>query len=164
MAESQSEATCLFRDRKLILGVGNPFRRDDGIGPAVIQALQDAGKLQNVDLLDGGTDGFNLLDDIKGYDEVLVVDAVDMGMSPGSIRLFSPAEAKMTIQADALSTHGFGLAEVIALMETLDINTELTLLGVQVKDIAFGEEMSPEVSEKIPELLKRIEEYITTRI
>ena len=151
----------MAESKRLILGVGNPFRRDDGIGPAVIQALQDAGGLQDVDLLDGGTDGFNLLDDIKGYDEVLVVDAVDMGMSPGSIRLFSPTEATMTIQADALSTHGFGLAEVIVLMETLGITTDLKILGVQVKDIAFGEGMNPEISEKIPEILEHIEEFAT---
>ena len=147
-------------EQKLILGVGNPFRRDDGIGPAVIQALQSADGLQDADLLDGGTDGFSLLEYIKKYAEVLVVDAVDMGMTPGSIRRFSPAEAKMTIQADALSTHGFGLAEVIALMETLGIGTNLIILGVQVKDIGFGEEMSPEISEKIPEILQQVKEFM----
>ena len=146
--------------RKLILGVGNSFRRDDGIGPAVIQALQNASKLQSVDLLDGGTDGFSLLECIKEYDETLVVDAVDMGLAAGEIRMFSPAEAKLTIQADALSTHGFGMAEVIALMETLGIETELHILGVQVKDISFGEEMSLEVSEKIPEIIERVEEFV----
>lgn len=160
MAEPGSEEDSLPANKRLILGVGNSFRRDDGIGPAVIQALQAGDELQGANLLDGGTDGFSLLEYMKGYDEVLVVDAVDMGLNPGSIRMFSPAEARMTIQADALSTHGFGLAEVIALMETLNIETELNILGVQVKDISFGEEMSPEVSETIPELLERVKEFM----
>jgi hydrogenase maturation protease len=146
--------------KNLILGVGNPFRRDDGIGPAVIQRCQAEDDFEGVDLLDGGTDGFSLLEYIKAYENVLVVDAVEMGMTPGEIRLFSPAEAKLTLQSEALSTHGFGLAEVIGLMETLGIQNNLRIIGIQAKDISFGEAISPEVAGKMDEILEMIKEYI----
>ncbi len=91
---------------------------------------------------------------------MLVVDAVNMGMAPGEVRMFSPNEAKLTIKADALSTHGFGLAEVIVLMEKLEMNTDMRIIGVQAKDVSFGEGMSPEVSSKIEEILKLVKENI----
>ena len=145
----------------LVLGVGNPFRRDDGIGPAVIQRLQAEQELEGIDLRDGGTDGLSLLDYLKGYDHALIIDAVEMGLSPGEIRMFSPEEAKLTIRTDALSTHGFGLAEVIGLMDTLDIQTNLRIIGVQAKDISFGEEMSPEVASKIEEIIELVKKVIS---
>jgi hydrogenase maturation protease len=144
----------------LILGVGNPFRRDDGFGPAVIARLQTDESMRGVDLLDGGTDGFALMDYMQGYTRVLVVDAVNMGSAPGEIKLFSPREARLSITADALSTHGFGLAEVIALMERLDVHINLQILGIQAKDVTFGEGLSPEIERKIDDVLTLIKQHI----
>lgn len=144
----------------LVLGVGNPFRRDDGIGPAVIARLQADKSVDGVDLLDGGTDGFALMDHMQGYEKVLIVDAVNMGAAPGEIRLFSPGEAALSITADALSTHGFGLAEVIALMDRLDVHINLQILGIQAKDVTFGEGLSPEIARKIDDVLELIKKRI----
>jgi hydrogenase maturation protease len=158
----------MTKNKTLVLGVGNPFRRDDGIGPAVISRLKAEWRLPEshrlrepkVDLLDGGTDGLSLIDHIEGYEKVLVVDAVDMEMVPGEVRVFSPEEARLTIKADTLSTHGFGLAEVIALMEKLEMKVDMYIIGIQAKDVNFGEGMSPEVSSKIEGILKLIKENI----
>ncbi len=144
----------------LVLGIGNPYRRDDGVGPAVIRRLQADNNLEGVDLLDGGTDGFSLLEYLKAYETALIIDAVDMGMTPGEIRVFSPEEAMLTIASDALSTHGFGLAEVIGLMKALGIQTHLRIIGVQAKDMTFGEEMSAEVSSKIEKILEMVKELV----
>ncbi len=155
-----SEVEGLPAKKMLVLGVGNPFRRDDGIGPAVISHLQSDKALEGVDLLDGGTDGLSLLEYIKEYENALIVDAVEMGMVPGEVRIFSPEEAKLTIRTDALSTHGFGLAEVIGLMETLEITTNLCIIGIQAKDISFGEGLSPEISSKIEEILELVKKNL----
>jgi hydrogenase maturation protease len=141
---------------RLILGVGNPFRRDDGIGPAVINALQADPPLPDTDVLEGGTDGFALLDHVQHYDRVLVIDAVNMGLPPGTVRVFAPADANMTIHADALSTHGFGLAEMITLMERLQIRTDLHIIGIQPKEVSFGQGLSPEVAAKLDTILKLV--------
>jgi len=146
----------------LVLGVGNSYRRDDGIGPAVIARLQTEKLPEWVELLDGGTDGFALLEAIKPYTRALIIDAVQMGMSPGDVRAFSPGEAALKVTTDALSTHGFGLAEVIGLMETLAIKTDLRIIGIQAKDVSFGAEMSQEVSSKIENICDMVKAYLLT--
>jgi len=144
----------------LVLGVGNPFRRDDGVGPAVIARLQSDERLKGVDVLDGGIDGLALMDYMQGYQKVLIVDAVNMGANPGEFRLFSPQEATLSITADALSTHGFGVAEVIALMDKLDIQVDMRILGIQAKDVTFGEGFSPEISARLDDILELVRKEV----
>ena len=144
----------------LILGVGNPLRQDDGIGPEVIRLLlenKDSYKLSaDVDLLDGGTDGLGLIEYLKDYKKVVIVDAVEMKLTPGSIKIFTPEEAVLNINSDALSTHGFGIAELIKLAGELDINPELTIVGVQPEDTSYGEGLSKAVKSMLDKLIKEI--------
>ncbi|MBU0581177.1 MAG: hydrogenase maturation protease [Candidatus Margulisbacteria bacterium] len=137
----------------LVLGVGNALRRDDGVGPEVIKFLQDE-KSDKTDFLDGGTDGLSLLDVLKEYKKAILIDAVDMKMVPGEVRIFTPEEAKLKIKTESLSTHGIGLAEVIGLMQQLEIKTELKIIGVQPENIDFGEGLSETVLSKLPEIIK----------
>lgn len=144
----------------LMLGVGNPFRRDDGIGPVIIRRLQAEPPLMGIDWQDGGADGFTLLDYLPQYEQVVLIDAVEMGATPGDVKVLTPAEARLKVQADALSTHGFGLAEALALIERLGLQTDLRIIGVQVKDVRFGEGLSPEVALKIEDILTLVKAQI----
>lgn len=148
----------------LILGVGNPLRRDDGIGSKVIRLLKQnrANKKSryklsaDIDLLDGGSDGLGLIEYLKEYKKVIIIDAVEMKLAPGTIRVFTPREAVMTIKTDSLSTHGFGIAELIKLAKELDINPELIIVGVQPEDVSFGEKLSYSVASVLDKLIKII--------
>lgn len=146
----------------LILGVGNPLRRDDGIGPMIIDMLSNNTDLsdQKVDLLDGGTDGLALMDYMQNYKHVIIIDAVEMKTPPGEIKVFSPAEAKMSINLDALSTHGFGLAEVIKMMEALDQMVPMTIIGIQPESIEFFEGLSSKVAAKIPTIIELVNKTV----
>jgi hydrogenase maturation protease len=135
----------------LLLGIGNMFRRDDGVGIVVINACRNKVP-EFVDVLDGGTDGLSLIEYIKNYPKVIIVDAVDIGKKPGDFMAFLPEEVKLKIKADSLSTHGFGLADVIQLVKKLNIKTDLTIIGIQPKDIAFGEGLSEEINIKLNEI------------
>jgi hydrogenase maturation protease len=137
---------------KCIIGVGNPLRHDDGFGPKIIEILRQQPNL-DADLHDGGTDGLALLDVIAQYQQVIIIDAVNMNAPSGTLRSFSPDEARLKIHADTLSTHGFGIAEVVRLMQELAIKTDLTIIGIQPEDISFGEGLSAVVAAKIPEVL-----------
>jgi len=143
----------------LVLGVGNTLRRDDGVGPAVIKLLQQE-NLPNVDLLDGGIDGLGLIDVINQYQRAIIIDAVDMRLTPGSVKLFTASDAKINIKNDALSTHGFGLAEVIGLLEQLGCDTEIKIIGVQPQDISFGEGLTEVVETKIPGVIELVKSVI----
>ena len=142
--------------KTLILGVGNPLRGDDGVGPEVIRLLQGDQLTENADLLDGGTDGLNLIEDIQAYERAIIIDAVDMRAPVGTVRVFSPDEAKINIVSEALSTHGFGLGEVIALLQQLGCKTELTIIGVQPRSTNFGEPMSEEVAGAVDQVLSLV--------
>ncbi len=148
----------------LILGVGNPLRRDDGIGPEVIRLLTENRSKKNstyklssdIDLLDGGTDGLGLIEYLKDYKKVIIIDAVEMKLTPGTIKVFTPQEAVININSDALSTHGFGIAELIKLARGLDINPELIIVGIQPENIDYGEELSGTISSILDILIKEI--------
>ncbi len=148
----------------LILGVGNPLRRDDGIGPKVIRRFTESRTKKNnsynlppdVDLIDGGTDGLGLIEYLKDYKKVIIVDAIESGLVPGTIRVFTPEEAVININTDSLSTHGFGIAELIKLAKELNINPELVIAGVQPEDISYGENLSATVKSNFHELLETI--------
>lgn len=136
----------------LIVGFGNTLRRDDGIGPAVIAHLRNIETNSNITMLDGGTDGFALIDYAKEYEKVIIIDAVNMDLPPGEIRVFTPEEAIINIKTDSLSTHGFGLAEVLKLLDGLELKHDLKIIGIQPEDISFGEGLSLEVMDKVSEI------------
>jgi hydrogenase maturation protease len=112
----------------------------------------------SIELLDIGTDGLALLDVVPHYSHVLIIDAVEMRAAPGTIKLFSPAEARINITHDALSTHGFGLAEMVRLAEELGITTttSLQIIGIQPSTLAFGTELSPPLQQAFPRVLQLI--------
>jgi hydrogenase maturation protease len=137
----------------LIAGVGSPYRHDDGIGIKIIKILKEQNN-PNFTLFDGGTDGFSLIDKLQEHEQAIIIDAVAMNADPGAVRVFSPNEAKLHVQNDALSTHGFGLAEMLNLVEELEIKTDIKVIGIQSKDISLGEGLSDVVSSQIPRVLE----------
>ena len=136
----------------LILGIGNRYRKDDGIGVIVIQKLRDD-NLTNADLIDGSMDGLTLFEYLKNYNQAIVIDAAHMGVPPGEVKIFSKDEANINIKSDQLSTHGFGLAEVVQLLSAFNIEIKMTIIGVQPLDTSFGEGLTPLIESRV--------EYIT---
>jgi hydrogenase maturation protease len=141
----------MAKNKVLVLGVGNPYRRDDGIGNEVIKVLSEQ-KISGFDLKDVG-DGLSILEIIEPYQKVIIIDACEMAESPGTVKVFSPEEAIIKIKNDALSTHGIGLAEVLHLIKALEIKIDLKIIGVQPKEIGFGEGLSKIIKKKIPVIL-----------
>jgi hydrogenase maturation protease len=67
----------------------------------------------------------------------------------GTVRVFNPAEAKIQIFSDALTTHGFGLAEMLVMLEKLAIKTKIKIIGIQPQSIEFGDKLSEKVSQSM---------------
>ncbi len=148
----------------LILGVGNPLRRDDGIGLASIQKLKElkqSGELLTIraDIIDGGTDGLGLIEYLKAYKNVIIIDAVEMALPPGTVKPFTPDEAVLKINKDSLSTHGFGIAELITLSRELGIFPGITIIGVQPEDSGYGEGLSTKVSQALGIICQKVLEH-----
>lgn len=146
----------------LILGLGNPLRRDDGIGPRVIVELEKDGLPDEITALDGGTGGLDILRMIEGWANVIIVDAanVDVGrgaVGPGEFVRFTPSDVQLAESDDNLSLHHAGLAEVLRLAEALDhALPSIVIFGVQPGDVGWGEGLSSSVEAGLPALVEAV--------
>ena len=141
----------------LVLGLGNPWRGDDGLGPAVIRWLQVHGLPPGVVAVDGGTPGLELVltlaGDSKGcpYRRALIVDAADLGRAPGEWARFTPAQARLRADGARLSVHAAGLAEALALGEALGtLPKEVVIFGVQPTGLDWQPGLSAEAQAAVP--------------
>ncbi len=144
----------------LLLALGNPLRGDDGVGPAVLEALAQAGDLpEDVSLLDGGTAGLETVLLLQGYRRVIIVDAAEMGRAPGAWARLTPGEGLLRAAASGMggTLHRAGLAEALALGEALGVlPSEIVIYGVQ--PLATGESpgLSGPVQRAIPSVCAAI--------
>ena len=142
-----------MKRKVLVLGLGNPLWGDEGAGIAVIKELKHKDLPEGVDLKAEGTPGLKLLDLLKGYDEVIVVDAADMGLEPGEWRSFELDEVHLLSGEGARFAHQFGLAEVLELSEALGIKMpRVKIYGIQPQYLGFGEELSPPATRAVQEV------------
>lgn len=146
----------------LVLGLGNPLRGDDGIGPRVVAELEGRGLPEGVKALDGGIGGLDLLQIIEGWDRVVIVDAVDVAgaaaeLAPGHFVRFTPDQARLSESGQRFSFHHAGLAEVLALAHALDRPLpRIVVFGVQPHRIGWGHGLSPDVENALPPLVDAI--------
>ena len=140
--------------RVVLMGVGNPMRGDDGVGVAIIQRLQER-PIPGVMLLNTETVPESYIGKVESHEptHVLLVDAANFGGKPGDTRLIDSQH----IGGQAVSTHSLPLTIFITYIEK-SLGIRVLLLGIQPKNVAFGEEMTPELAEasiRIAETLRR---------
>ncbi len=140
----------------LILGVGSPLRGDDAIGILAVQALRERGDLPpGVDVFDGGTDGLGLIPVLEAYPRVIVVDAVEMGLPPGTLRRFTWEDVRVNGRMGGLSLHESDLGAALSLAEALgSLPRQLVFFGVQPHDTAWDAPLSPAVACALPRLVQ----------
>jgi hydrogenase maturation protease len=131
--------------------------RDEGVGIHAVQAMEaDYQTDPNLEIVDGGTAGLDLLPYIEDRDRVLVVDAVNFRKEPGYIGVLENQEVP-ALFATKDSLHHMGLMDVLAAAQLLDRSPrEICLIGVQPQTIETGLELSDLLQAKLPELLARI--------
>jgi len=132
--------------KTIFIGVGNPFRSDDGAGRAVVRRLRKEIPA-DIRVLEETGDGAELLEAWEGTDRVILVDAVQSGAPPGTIHRFDARAEKLPSWFSRSSTHAFGVAEAIELARTMgDLPPCLIVYGIEGLDFSAGTELSPEVT------------------
>ena len=143
-----------FTQPILVLGIGNILLRDEGVGVRAIEVLADRALPAEIELLDGGTAGADLVDAIAGRKKVLVVDAMDAGEKPGTVYRFTEKDL-LEGEAGALSLHEFGLLETLQMARELKCAPEeVIIFGVQPKSISPGLELTAEISAALPGVIE----------
>lgn len=131
------------------IGVGNPFRRDDGFGQAVVERLRGQIPRWVTLRLEIG-DGTELLNAWNGADYAILVDAMQSG-TPGTIYRLDAKKEKLPGRFSRSSTHAFGIIEAIALARAMgELPAELIIYGIEALDFSVGTGLSPEVAEAVP--------------
>ena len=129
----------------LVIGIGNAFRGDDGIGLLVAQRLRELA-LPGVIVLEQSGEGTALVEAWGAAERAIVVDAVSSGSQPGALHRFEVNEQPLPAHFSGRSTHTFGLAEAVELARQLDrLPPRLVIYGIEGKSFAPGAELSPEV-------------------
>lgn len=139
----------------LVLGIGNVFLSDEAVGVRVIQALQQRFDLpDNLDVIDGGTCGFELMADMSHREHIIVVDAVlAQDKAPGDILILKDKEVP-AVFTRKISPHQLGLSDVLsALTMTDEFPDRITLIGIVPQAMDFKMELTPVVQKSMEEVL-----------
>ena len=142
-----------------ILGVGNEMRADDGAGVLVARLLSHRVSTDQVLILEAGPAPENTTGELRKFapDLVLIIDAADMGDSPGAVRWISEDD----IDGMSASTHSLPLSMLVHYLK-LELNCDVRLLGIQVGSNEVGERMSEGMSRAVDQVVDGLEELIRT--
>jgi len=127
----------------VVIGLGNPLMGDDGLGLAALERLRRDWDLPaDVELVDGGTWGLNLLPVIEDAARVLFIDAIDVGAVPGTdVVILRPDLPR--VLATKLSPHQVDLRDVLALAELRGtLPAETTAIGLQPGRVEMRDDLS----------------------
>lgn len=145
-----------------IIGFGNKYRSDDGIGIRVIEELEKLSFFNDIDIIDGGTSGTDLLFLAKECRKIIIIDAIDTGKDTGEIVRIKESDIENFIKKDckSLSLHDLNLSDILKLIRALKINIDITIIGIKPVNTDLGENLSPEIERKIPQIISMVKEEI----
>ncbi len=140
---------------RLVLGVGNPSRGDDGAGREVARRLM-AWDAPGLVARETSGELADVCEACAGFDDVVIVDAA-AGPPPGRVLRFDGAAAPLPAQVSRASTHGVGVAEAVELLRALGrLPRRLTVYAVAGHDFAHGHGLSPAVARAVEQLARRL--------
>ena len=142
--------------RVVVIGVGNPYRRDDAAGLVVAQRLRKEAPA-HVTVIELEGEPTALLDAWKDAHTVVLIDAVFSGAEAGTIHRLDAQAAAIPQQLFRYSTHAVSVAEAIELARALGrLPPKLVVYGIEGKDFSAGVGLSPEVEGRVAELTERV--------
>jgi len=142
--------------RIVILGIGNVLLSDEGVGVHVASEIAKMDLPSGVSVIEGGTDGFRLLNVITEADRLIIIDAVKGGADPGSIYCFDIDEVRSCPSGFKTSVHQIGILEVIDLSGLIGKTPRTTVIGIEPKSLDMAMELSPEIREKVPRIIELV--------
>ncbi len=141
----------------LVLGIGNVLLRDEGVGVRAVEELKRRFKFpENVELLDGGTSGIELLTYIRNHKQLIIIDAIKSGHPPGTVLKVEGEDVPAKFRT-RISPHQIGLSDLLAAAQlTGEMPEYLVLFGVEPKYVDTGLELSGEVRSGLENLLEAV--------
>jgi len=136
----------------MVMGVGNILLSDEGLGVRFLDELTKMPLPENVELLEGGTAGLELVHLVQEVDFLIIVDAVNAKAEPGALFRFHPDDIQVFPEKYEVSFHQIGIVEVLTMANVLGKAPQTLIFGVQPKSLAWGMDISPEIEALFPRL------------
>jgi len=147
----------------LLLGIGNVLWADEGFGVRVIERLQKSYRFPDqVNVMDGGTQGVYLVEHVQAADVLIVFDAIDYGLPPGTLKRIENDDVPNFLGAKKMSLHQTGFQEVLAMAQMLGSYPQyLLLIGVQPEELDdYGGSLRPIVKAQIQPAIDMAIDYL----
>lgn len=145
-------------DTICVLGIGNVLWADEGFGVRCIEALQQRYEFaDHVQLIDGGTQGLYLVQFVQSASHLLIFDAVDYGLEPGTLHCVEDDDVPRFMGAKKMSLHQTGFQEVLALAQLTErYPQKVLLIGCQPEELEdYGGSLRPMVREALEKAIER---------
>jgi hydrogenase maturation protease len=140
----------------LVVGVGNLLLSDEGVGIHILQRLEKMPLPPEVELIDGGTLGFELIRYFERKKKVIIIDAVQAELEPGTLLRFTPDEVSLQWHP-FISVHQTGLRELINGVQDLFPRPELIFYGIVPEEISrFGIKLSHTIQQRLNQIIPAI--------
>ena len=153
-------------NKTLILGVGNYLLSDDGLSVHVLERLQADNLIpDDIQMIDGGTCGLDLLQYLEGVSNLIIIDAIKTrDGTPGSIIRLDGDQIPAYLSLK-ISPHDIGLPDLLATAKLRDLYPEnIVAFGIQPASLELGVELSPEVAANVEDLIELIKKEVTELI
>jgi hydrogenase maturation protease len=146
------------RNKTVVLGLGNPLMRDEGIGTVLIEKLSAlADEFGGIDFIDAGTGGMSILYLIEGREKVIIIDCAYMNSSPGTIKKFRPDQVRSVKKLAHQSLHEVDILKVIELAKQLDnCPPDIIFFGIEPEKIEQGQGLTDTLTEKMQSYMDTI--------
>ena len=146
----------------LVLGVGNPILSDDGVGIHVARELRKR-KLPGIIVEELAASGLELLDVVRGYDKVIIIDAIQTTEGrPGELHILEERDFEKAVHGS--SPHGINIATALALGRKLvpkEMPKEVVFFAIEAEDLVnVTEKLTPKVAKALPKILQEIEKEL----
>ena len=133
----------------LVLGIGNVLMGDEGVGVYVVRHLEKLGVPGGVELLDGGTGSFLLLEPMQRARKIILIDATLDDHPPGTVRRLTPRFS--TEYPRTLTAHDIGLKDLLDTFYLLEGPVDVVLFVVSIASLQeIGMDLSPEIEARVP--------------
>ncbi len=148
--------------KTLILGVGNYLLSDDGLSVHVLEQLQANNDFpEEIQIIDGGTCGLDLLQYLEGVTDLIIIDAIKTrNGQPGAIVRLEGDQIPAYL-ALKISPHDIGLPDLLATAKLRDLYPQhIVVLGIQPATLELGLDLSPQVSAQVNDLIRMIKNEV----
>jgi hydrogenase maturation protease len=142
----------------VVLALGNTLLRDDGVGVAILHALESEAARWGgqVEFVDGGTQGLALLGVLSGRRTAVILDAVALGAAPGTVHVLSADDAVRIRSHRSTTAHEGNAGELLAAARLLgDLPERTFIVGIEPEEVRTGVGLSDAVARSVPEAVER---------